>query len=181
MLLYVMVCVTLHEQLFKRFPVLPKHNYCSHCFVIFCYIIPIQSKKTFDKSYWTFLSCTLKAVTSCSSITLLLLNLCAYVLALFQFGNVNFSKAAEFMIFVTVSFCCSLKCQIHSKIILCYFTVSIVVCQGMRTPELLQPVLSFINHVTVALKGALWEEEFIRQERDGELDGWSRLHWKFQR
>jgi hypothetical protein len=55
------------------------------------------------------------------------------------------------------------------------------VCQGMRAPELLQPVLSFINHVTVALKGALWEEEFIRQERDGELDGWSRLHWKFQR
>jgi hypothetical protein len=40
----------------------------------------------------------------------------------------------------------------------------------MRAPELLQPVLSFINHMALALKGALWEE-FIRQERDRELDG----------
>jgi hypothetical protein len=32
----------------------------------------------------------------------------------------------------------------------------------MRAPELLQPVLSFINHMALALKGALWEEEFIR-------------------
>lgn len=40
----------------------------------------------------------------------------------------------------------------------------------MGVSELLQPVLGFINHMARALKGALWEE-FIRQERDRELDG----------
>lgn len=83
-----------------------------------------------------------------------------------------------FFTFINDIFCCSLKCQIHNKIIFCYFTVSIVVCPGMRVPELLQPVLSFINNMTVALTGVLWEEEFIRQERDRKLDEWSRLHWK---